>query len=306
MTVRRIVRHARSPGVLGDLLSDLGLDGEDALREGRVFVGRKRARSMQDPLAHGDEVVVHPPVEKTQGARVLAIADDVAALYKPAGMPTIADHRGTAGCLADEAARLLGPREAAELHPTSRLDTGVSGVVLFALTKGASKRLLVARAEGDYLRHYVALAVRAPATREGSWAWAIGRARDPRKRMVDGRDATPAETRYATIQVAPNGVALLSVFPRTGRTHQIRVHAAFANAPLLGDTAYGGPSRLTSPNGAVTAILRVGLHAARVDVPGLYGDRLSVTAPVPDDLSVLWEAAGGAPSAWVDALARAG
>ena len=53
MTTRRIVRHARSPGVLGDLLSDLGLDAEDALREGRVFVGRKRARSMKDRARRG-------------------------------------------------------------------------------------------------------------------------------------------------------------------------------------------------------------------------------------------------------------
>ena len=52
----------------------------------------------------------------------------------------------------------------------------------------------------------------------------------------------------------------------TGRTHQIRVHASHAGAPLLGDRDYGGPTRLTLPGGRVLAPTRIALHAAKVRI----------------------------------------
>jgi 23S rRNA pseudouridine1911/1915/1917 synthase len=91
---------------------------------------------------------------------------------------------------------------------------------------------------------------------------------------------------------------MLAVTPLTGRTHQIRVHAAHAGAPLVGDRAYGGPVRVTLPSGRVLQPGRIALHAARVVVPGEGGSPLVAAAPVPAELEALWSALGGEPAAW--------
>jgi len=212
-------------------------------------------------------------------------------------MPTIGDHAGSAHALVAMTAGALGV-DPARLHPTSRLDRDVSGVVLFALTKGAASRLSQARASGLYERRYLAISAGVPKPSRGSWDAPIGRAVDPRRRSVAGRDAVAAMTRYAVCFETGGGAALLAVSPVTGRTHQIRVHAAAAGAPLIGDRVYGGPSRMTLPGGRVIELRRVALHSARVVVPSARGAAFSVTSPVPDDLGRLWEALGGPPAAW--------
>jgi RluA family pseudouridine synthase len=227
---------------------------------------------------------------------VILHADEIVAVDKPAGMPTIADQDGAAHALVAAAARALGV-DPARLHPTSRLDRGVSGVVVFALTKNAADRLARARAEGAYERRYVAIAARAPAAASGTWDAPIGRARDPRLRAAHGRDPVAAATRYSVCASA-GGAAMLAVAPVTGRTHQIRVHASHAGAPLVGDRDYGGPARMTLPSGRVSEPRRVALHAARVVVPGAGGAPLVARAPVPPELVELWSALGGEAAAW--------
>jgi len=90
---------------------------------------------------------------------------------------------------------------------------------------------------------------------------------DARHRAAFGPDAKAAQTHWGLVARAGD-FALLAVEPQTGRTHQIRIHAAHAGAPLLGDRDYGGPVRTTLPNGRVVALARIALHAARVTVPG--------------------------------------
>ncbi|MBV9946785.1 MAG: hypothetical protein JOZ69_08060 [Myxococcales bacterium] len=110
----------------------------------------------------------------------------------------------------------------------------------------------------------------------------------------------PAETRYVVCARVASGAALLGVAPVTGRTHQIRVHASHAGAPLFGDRAYGGPTRATLPNGRTLELGRVALHAARVSVPGASPDRplFEACAPIPRELADLWSALGGDSEAW--------
>jgi 23S rRNA pseudouridine1911/1915/1917 synthase len=282
---------------VGEVLARAGADAA-AVGDGRVFLGRRRVRGGDEPVRAGDVLSVTTPGAAEKGtARILVHAGDLVAADKPAGIPTIPDHAGSAHALLATVARALG-MEAAGLHPTSRLDREVSGVVVFALTKAAAQRLLRARAERTYERRYLALAARAPEGERGTWDAPIGRAPDPRLRSVHGRDAAEASTRYAITARAPAGAALLAVAPQTGRTHQIRVHASHAGAPLLGDRAYGGPSRLTLPSGRVIEPGRIALHAARIVVPGEDGAPLVVTSPVPPELTSLWSALGGDPAAW--------
>jgi 23S rRNA-/tRNA-specific pseudouridylate synthase len=95
---------------------------------------------------------------------------------------------------------------------------------------------------------------------------------------------------------------MLALEPVTGRTHQLRVHAAHANLPLLGDRSYGGPMRETMSDGRVLRFDRIALHAARVALRG--DESLILSAPVPVRLRAWWDALGGDPSAWDQALAH--
>jgi 23S rRNA-/tRNA-specific pseudouridylate synthase len=291
-----IVILVREPTRLEQVLPRLGEEARRALDEGRVFIGVRRAKRASEPVAAGDEVRMYPArPPAAESPRILAERAGVVAAYKPASIATVADHRGAAGTLEREVAKLLGTPTAV-LTPSSRLDVGVSGVVLFTCDDDAHRLLARAREQRRYRRHYVAIAQGAPDPSRGTWTAPIGRARDPRKRQVGGTRAAAAVTAYAVAESAGPST-LLAIEPETGRTHQIRVHAAHAGCPLLGDATYGGMRRLVSQGGSVILLDRIALHAAWVEVP-LAAETFRVEAPTPDDLVAIWTALGGAPSAW--------
>jgi 23S rRNA-/tRNA-specific pseudouridylate synthase len=320
VSTRRWTVKAGEGSTVGDIVLRLGEDLR-ALSEGRVFLARKRVHHAREPVRPGDVVTVASAVPPSDAEiRILAREADLVAADKPAAIPTIPDHAGSAHSLLARTAQAIG-MDPSRLHPTSRLDRGVSGVVVFALSAEGAARLKRARDEGCYARRYVAIAVRAPVTtpppfgdrearqagtpghERGTWDWPIGRdAKDPRRRAVNGRDPVPARTRWAVVATAPSGATLLAVSPLTGRTHQIRVHAGRAGAPLLGDRAYGGPVRVTLPSGRILPLSRIALHAARVVVPHIAHGELGIESPVPADLRDVWSALGGDPKAWDTAV----
>jgi RluA family pseudouridine synthase len=297
---KRTIVPAGDPRSLEDIVASADIDPR-AIREGRVFVGRRRVVRGDTRVQAGDVIEVGPaPAARPDAViAVLLRTDSLVAVDKPAGIPTIPDHAGTTHALTTLAGEALGI-DASRLHPTSRLDRDVSGVVVFALTREGADRLARARDDGTYDRSYVAIAHRAPAPPKGEWNAAIGRANDPRLRKVGGRDPVAARTRYSVCGATPAGQALLAVAPITGRTHQIRVHAAHAGAALLGDRPYGGAlARVVLADGRVLEPGRIALHAWSVTVPDTRpGSTLTVTAPVPDELRDLWSAVGGDPSSW--------
>lgn len=272
-------------------------DEPRCIEEGRVFVGRTRARAATDPVRVGDVVVVHAARRAHDEATILAEEDGVVAADKPASMPTVADHRGGNHTLIASIARTLGVPES-ELTPTSRLDVGVSGVVLVARTRAARVRLTEARVRGVYARRYLAIATATPSAPEGAWDAAIGRGPDPRYRVANGRESAPARSRFRVVGEARGGACLLALCPETGRTHQLRVHAAHAGVALFGDVAYGGPSRVVAPNGSAVRLARIALHARAVSVPNARGGFFLVEAPVPPWLTELWASLDGPARSW--------
>ena len=239
--------------------------------------------------------------------------DALLVLAKPSGLPTTSpDPRED--CLVRRAAKL--DPDAPRLHPTSRLDAEVSGLVTFARTKEANQAILAARREGRYGRLYLAIATTAPTPPGGRWSWAIGiDPRDPRRRRAHpagaassnapsfegggvDRAAHAASLREATTDYAVIAetaeATLLALRPRTGRTHQLRVHAAEAGSPLVGDVHYGGVRRVTRANGRVVRAPRVMLHCASVDVPDVAAaGTLRLRLPVLDDFAQVWARLGG-------------
>ncbi|MGE0788728.1 MAG: RluA family pseudouridine synthase [Sandaracinaceae bacterium] len=229
--------------------------------------------------------------------RVVYEDADLLVVAKPSGMPTTAPHG--AECLTAWAEDQQGR----QLHPTSRLDAEVTGLVTFAITRRGIAHLIEARRKGRYGRRYLALASGTFADAEGIWDRAI--AIDPKDRRlrvaVDpgarGQRVQRARTAYE-VGARTEHVSLLWLRPHTGRTHQLRVHAADAGHPLLGDVRYGGPKRLVLEDGRVLAARRVMLHCARLELPVVEGEgALVLRADAPDDLCQLWIALGGASDA---------
>jgi 23S rRNA pseudouridine1911/1915/1917 synthase len=254
-----------------------------ALDAGGVFLDGRRCKIAGRPVHAGQQVVVNlaeggreaaapAPLER---ARLLYADAEVAAVDKPAGVPsqpTLTTDRGT---LPELVGALLG----APVTLVHRLDRDTSGVTIFARTPRAAAALAAAFRNGTPEKTYLALCARAPSPREGRLEAALGK--DPARaglRRVDPR-GEPAATRWRTLREGPLA-ALVEARPETGRTHQIRVHLAHLGAPLLGDARYGGPRRVGE-----VSVPRVLLHARRLEVAHpATGARLVLEAPVPEDL----------------------
>jgi len=284
---------------LAELCKKLGPDAEQALGEGRVFVDAKRADatrrvtagSVVDLFAARDAIEVSVVLER----------DGLLFVSKPPGVATEPDHAGTTASVLGQLAAMRGVTPG-ELHASSRLDVGVSGILTVATTPEARELVEEAREAGRFRRRYLALATGAPSPPEGRWLGAIGR--DARGRwVVGGKGARPAETAYATTarasllavaqeDEAPRAAAFVALTPKTGRTHQLRAHAAAAGVPLLGDSSYGGPRRLRLEGGRVIGLDRVYLHAAWVELD-TRSDTIRVQAPLPEDFLALWHTLGG-------------
>lgn len=278
---------------LRQVLDELGTPHE-ALVDGRVFLDQRRVALDQElrQLPVGSEILVYR-ARPAGGVTILSEAHGVIAVAKPAGIATQPDHRGIAHCLLGELAQLLGEKPDA-LHALHRLDRDVSGVVLVSRNSRATAWVEQAREHGAFRRRYLAIASGQLTQASGTWNDAIGQGKRPGLRRVGGLNAQPALTRYQQVAaIAARQVSLLVVEPGTGRTHQIRVHAAHARVPLLGDGDYGGQRRVVNVDGSVHALTRIALHAFKVELPLQGGNNWNIQAPPPADFVQLWQSLGG-------------
>jgi 23S rRNA (cytosine1962-C5)-methyltransferase len=198
----------------------------EALRLGQVRVAREVRREPNFAVPPGAEVTADVPVgsraPRGGAVEILARGADWVVVDKPAGWPSHAPDPGEPDAAALVAAALGVPRE--QVWPAHRLDADVSGVWLVATTREAAARLSQAFAEGKAEKRYGALAP-APAWPEGT--------------VTAGVDGAPAASEFEAIEVR-DGLALLALSPRTGRTHQLRRHLAALQGPPLGDVIWGG------------------------------------------------------------------
>ncbi|MDB4976089.1 MAG: Ribosomal large subunit pseudouridine synthase [Myxococcaceae bacterium] len=244
--------------------------------------------------------------------RIVYRDDHLLVLDKPVGIATTAPDGGHSLFVL---AAQLDPRAPA-LHPLSRLDTQVSGLVTFARTEHANRVALEARKHGALRRAYLGLATTAPAPSEGDWQFAIGLdPRDPKHRRALAQGASgvavkDAHTHYR-VHASAGPLTALDLWPVTGRTHQLRVHASAAGCPLAGDTAYDGSKRITLPNGRILSAGRAMLHCAAFRMPNPAAseretatrslarerdDDIVLSLMPPEDMLMLWRAAGGEPA----------
>ncbi|MEY4512544.1 MAG: hypothetical protein RLZZ450_4666 [Pseudomonadota bacterium] len=222
-------------------------------------------------------------------------------LDKPVGIATTAPDSGPS---LFAIARMLDP-QAPALHPLSRLDTQVSGLVTFARTPHANQVAIEARKLGTLRRVYLGITARAPAVSSGDWRFPIAiDARDPKHRraLSDTDDRAlasgvkDAHTRYR-VHASAGPLAALDLWPVTGRTHQLRVHASAAGCALAGDVVYGGDKRITLENGRILSAGRAMLHCAAFRMPDpASGSFIELSLEPAADMIALWKAAGGDPA----------
>jgi RluA family pseudouridine synthase len=185
------------------------------------------------------------------------------------------------------------------LSNAHRLDFETSGVILLA----KSKPVLIALADlfgsEKPLKKYLALASGAPPSEKFEVDAAL--APHPLKigiMRVDSKNGKKSKTNFEVLESFPGpGYVLLDCQPLTGRTHQIRVHAAHVGLKIVGDTLYGGKplwlSRLKKdyhlkPGKEERPLIsRVALHAEQLQLKHpINGDNVTISAPWPHDLTV--------------------
>lgn len=266
------------------------------LRTGQVRINGKRAKP--DTRLNVGDLLRIPPVrtaerneigEPPQGmlkqvTQAIIFEDrDFLAIDKPAG---IASHGGSGvshGAI--ELLRAARPHEHLEL--VHRLDRDTSGVLLFARTRAGLTGVQALIREGAVTKQYLGLMtgvlrrakfdVNAPLRKS---VLAGG------ERMVRVDElGKPALTFFREIE-RYRDASLVEATLDTGRTHQIRVHAAHAGHPLAGDPKYG--DREADKRLRAIGLRRLFLHAARFEFD--LGERsYSISAPLPDDLRAVLE-----------------
>jgi len=279
------------------------------LRTGQVRIDGKRAEA-RDRIEPGQTIRVPPgvvaPPPPPKPTEVAGVSDRDAAeirrlvihrdehvivLDKPPGLAVqggTGTERHVDGML--DALRFGFAERPRLVH---RLDKDTSGLLLIARTAQAARRLGESFRDRETEKLYWAIVVGAPPRADGAIDLPLAKrpgARDRELMQVDHEAGQKALTHFRVIDRAGKRAALLALWPRTGRTHQLRVHCAAIGCPILGDGKYGGEEALLA---AVADAGRLHLHARRLVLPHPSGKgELTVVAEPPPHFRRTVEAFG--------------
>jgi 23S rRNA pseudouridine1911/1915/1917 synthase len=282
LTVQETQAGATLAAVLRELLPGTSWSKvRDLCREGRARVNGEPEADSARRLEAGDRVEVGPPARGAQdrptssrpttGELIVHLDADVAVVRKPAGLLTVpftGEEKDTLLSLSRVAVRRLDAARGADHGPSlrvvQRLDKETSGLVVFARTVAAQRRLQEQLGEHTVTRRYLAIVhgeardaiydtFLVPDRGDGlRGSWGVFRA---------PRGTPPAQGRQAVTHVRVKerlrGATLVTCELETGRQHQIRIHLAEAGFPLVGEAVY-----IRDYEGPRIAAPRPMLHAA--------------------------------------------
>lgn len=226
-------------------------NGVALVKAGAVYIGHLRVRVPSTRVATGDRVTVYPEALEIAELEPDDVLDFVhrdesfVVLDKPAGVPVAATKATARGTLSEALRRKLRAEgfERPYVGVVHRLDQGASGLVLFTIRSVANKSL-----HRDFEHHSIERTYRVRVVGDAPSAFdcdapLIEKAgTDSMQVAGSGQDrAKPAQTKFRRVEPVLDipGTSLLEVVLVTGRTHQIRVHAAHSGFPVHGDRRYG-------------------------------------------------------------------
>ena len=279
-------------------------------RKGQMRLDSKRIKP-GSRLKEGMEIRIPPlkseagPGRKTLPAgaaditffKSLVLYDDgdVLALNKPSGL---AVQGGTnTNYYLDAFLHIFNDEQGVTPRLVHRLDKQTSGVLLLARSADAARGLGQSLKTRQVEKLYWALTSPAPEHNTGEINIPINKAGGIDKKMmqVDPDTGKSAKTHFDVIDTAGKDYAFVRFRPHTGRTHQIRVHAAFSKLPIIGDTHYGGletPDKIFGTSDTPVQD-RLYLHARRIIAPHPVKDEnIDITAPLSKADKALWEILG--------------
>ena len=245
------------------------------IKAGYVSVNNKVATTPKFEVDETDEIALNLP-EKEQADVDLPILyenDDVIVVNKPSGLLTHAK-----GGLSDEptVAEIIRPKTSFATDTdrpgiVHRLDRDTSGLLIIAKNPESAAHLQRQFAERTAKKTYIAITDGKPKLNAAKIDLPIGRNPSAPSTFRIDPNGKPAQTTYHVL--AENNIqSLVELKPTTGRTHQLRVHLAHLNAPILGDRVYGKSSDC-----------RMMLHAQKLEITLPSGERKVFEAAIPDE-----------------------
>lgn len=276
---------------------------EKLLRKGNVRIDGKRAKASDrveagqvirvPPLGPLEDQADRPRREARASAEDLAMIrrcvlyrdDSVIVLNKPPGLAT----QGGTGTTVhvDMLLDALTFDSTERPRLVHRLDKDTSGVLLLGRTPAATAKLAAAFKSRAARKVYWALVAGVPDPREGTIKAPIAKQEGAKgEKMEVSEDGQRATTDFEVIENAAKTVAWLQMRPLTGRTHQLRVHAAYLGTPILGDGKYGGAEAHLQGQGVSR---KLHLHARAIQCPHPDGGTLRVIAPLPRHMAESFE-----------------
>ncbi len=224
------------------------------------------------------------PKSHTEEPIILAETDDYIVIQKPSGMLVHRTEHSKSETIADwmvahypEIAQVGTPERPGIVH---RLDRDVSGVMVIARTPKMFDSLKAQFKEREVHKVYTALVHSAPAAEDGDITFPISRSRTRPSMAARPHNQTgrPAHTYYCVTKRFQNKT-LLHVEPKTGRTHQIRVHLYALGMPIVADPIYQLPSY--QQDAMDRGLPRIFLHATELTFTNAAGERMHYTSPLP-------------------------
>lgn len=265
------------------------------LRTGQVRVDGKRAEASMR-LEAGQSIRVPPqavaalPLEakEQRAAResrelkklILYEDDDVIALNKPPGLAV----QGGTGLKENLDDMVTGLAKPGHSRPklVHRLDRDTSGVLLLARNAFAASKLTESFRRRDTQKIYWGVTQGVPKPAKGKISAPLlkqGELMKVAESDEEDEQAKSALTVYQVLESAIKLAAFVALWPVTGRTHQLRVHMAYMNAPFVGDRLYGGDQPSALPVDEIGKGLH--LHARRIILPHPRKGTIDVIAPLP-------------------------
>jgi 23S rRNA pseudouridine1911/1915/1917 synthase len=277
-----------------------------AIAAGGVTVNDRRPRSAFR-LSSGDRVRIVLPEMAREGPRPENIPLDIlfedeylTAVNKPPGMVVHPAKGHWSGTLAsglqyhfDRLSAAGGPTRPGIVH---RLDRDTSGVLVVAKTDPAHFAIVAQFEQRTVEKEYFAVVIGGLNVDRDLIDRPIGAHPYQREKMAIRRDHSTAREAQTFYEVAErfDGFTALRVFPKTGRTHQIRVHLASIGCPVLCDRLYGGRARMArgeirrQPDDEQVVLHRQALHARRIKLLHPHtGQPIEFEAPLADDLTAM-------------------